>query len=92
MNLPASVTLTSDSNGSLTNDGTRTFGYDSENQLTNVMVAGSWKTEFVYDGLNRRRIVRDYGWSGGWVKTNETRLIYDGYLPIQERDRTTCRW
>jgi RHS repeat-associated protein len=87
VNLPASVTLANDSNGSLTNDGVKVLSYDAENQLTNVMVVGQWKSDFVYDGLNRRRITRDFVWqSAAWVKTNETRLIYDGYLPLQERD------
>ena len=85
-NLPSSVNLQFDANGGLTNDGRRSFVYDAENRLTNVNIAGSWKTEFVYDGLNRRRITRDYTWSGTWVRTNETRLICDGMLPIQERD------
>jgi RHS repeat-associated protein len=85
--LPTPVSLTYDANGNLTNDGLKTFGFNAENQLTNVAVAGQWKSDFVYDGLNRRRIARDYSWSGSaWVKTNETRYIYDGYLIIQERD------
>lgn len=85
--LPSSTTLSADNNGSLTNDGTRSFGYDSENQLTNIIVSGQWKSEFVYDGLNRRRIARDYTWNGSaWIKTNEVRYIYDGGLLIQERD------
>jgi len=29
-----------DANGNLTNDGVKVFGYDAENQLTNVTVAG----------------------------------------------------
>jgi RHS repeat-associated protein len=87
LNLPTNVSLASDANGNLTNDGMRTFGYDSENQLTNVMVAGQWRSSFVYDGLNRRRIARDYTWSSGsWVQTNEVHYIYDGYLVIQERN------
>jgi RHS repeat-associated protein len=86
VNLPESVNLRFDSNGNLTNDGTRSFVYDAENQLTNVYVSTQWKSEFVYDGLGRRRIARDYAWSGTWVKTNETRYIYDGMLPVQERD------
>jgi RHS repeat-associated protein len=85
-NLPSSVGLNFDNNGNLTNDGTKTLSYDSENQLTNVTVTGSYRSDFVYDGLNRRRIERDYSWNGNWIKTNETRFIYDGYLPIQERD------
>ncbi len=87
VNLPVTVPFAYDLNGNLTNDGLRNFSYDFENRLTTNWVAGQWKTEFVYDGLGRRRITRDYGWTGSaWVKTNETRLIYDGLLPIQERD------
>ena len=86
LNLPSSVTLNSDGNGNLTNNGSRAFGYDAENQLTNITLAGSWKSDFVYDGLNRRRIARDFSWqSGAWVLTNETHYIYDGRLLIQER-------
>jgi RHS repeat-associated protein len=87
LNLPSSVSLNSDGNGSLTNDGTLLFAYNTENQLTNMTLAGVWKSDFVYDGLNRRRIERDYIWQGGsWASTNETRFIYDGYLLLQERD------
>jgi RHS repeat-associated protein len=86
-NLPTSVTLSYDNNGNLTNDGTRSFAYDCENQLTNVLVAGQWYSSFVYDGLNRRRIARDYSWSGSaWVLTNEVHYVYDRLLAIQERD------
>jgi RHS repeat-associated protein len=87
VNLPATVSLAYDNNGNLTNDGARSFGYDCENQLTNVYVSGLWRSDFVYDGLNRRRIERDYIWSGSaWTKTSEIHFIYDGYLLIQERD------
>jgi RHS repeat-associated protein len=87
MNLPASVALQFDANGNLTNDGTKSLSYDAENQLTNVQVAGQWREDFLYDGLNRRRITRQYAWSAGvWALTNETRFIYDGNLVIQERD------
>ena len=86
-NLPASVMLQSDANGNLTNDGTRAFAYDSENQLTNVAVAGQWQSSFVYDGLNRRRIAWDFVWqSSAWVLTNEVHYIYDGYLVVREQD------
>ncbi|MDB6065219.1 MAG: repeat protein, partial [Pedosphaera sp.] len=87
VNLPATVTMQYDLNGNLTGDGTRAFVYDAENQLTNVNVAGQWKTEFVYDGAGRRRIARDYNWQGGaWTQTNETHYVYDGMLVIQERN------
>jgi RHS repeat-associated protein len=87
VDLPASIQLQFDANGNLTNDGARSLSYDSENQLTNIMASGQWRTDLLYDGLGRRRIVRDYAWqSGAWVLTNEVRYIYDGMLPIQERD------
>ena len=87
LTLPSSINFLSDSNGNLTSDGTRVFVYNGENQLTNVYVSNLWMTQFVYDGLGRRRIERDFDWQGSaWVKTNETRFLYDGYLAIQERD------
>jgi RHS repeat-associated protein len=87
VNFPQNVNLAYDNNGNLTNDGLRTFAYDPENQLTNVFIPNQWRSDFVYDGLNRRRIERDFAWQGGqWVKTNETRYVCDSYLIIQERD------
>ncbi len=56
--------------------------------MTNVFVAGAWRSDFVYDGLGRRRITRDYAWqSGTWGSpTNEIHYIYDGNLVLQERN------
>jgi RHS repeat-associated protein len=85
--LPATVTFAYDANGNLTNDGQRVFQYDDENQLTNVFVPGQWRSEFVYDGLFRRRVRREYTWTGGaWSLTNEVRYVHDGLLVLQERD------
>jgi len=93
VNLPQSATLLYDNNGNLTNSGGASsasptiYAYDNENQLTNVMVPGQWRATYVYDGLGRRRIARDYTWkSGNWVPTNEVHYVYDGMLPVQERD------
>lgn len=87
VNLPQSATLLYDANGNLTNDGLRSFSYDNENQLTNVMVVDQWRAAYFYDGLGRRRTARDYTWqSGDWVPTNEVHYVYDGMLPVQERD------
>ena len=86
-NLPASATLQYDANGNLTNDGLKTFGYDEENQLTNVTLTGQWREDFLYDGMGRRRITREYAWQGaGWTVTNETRYVYSGNSVIQEWD------
>ena len=86
-NLPVSVTVFYDNNGNLTNDGVRSYGFDAENQMTNATQAGVRKTDFVYDGLNRRRIMRDYVWTNAaWFKTAETCVVFDGFVPVQERD------
>jgi len=75
-----------DLNGNLTNDGTMSFGYDDENELTAVWVPNQWCSQFTYDGKMRRRIRQEYTWSGGWVPTNTVYYVYDGNMVIQERD------
>lgn len=84
--LPTPVTFLYDANGNLTNDGLRSLTFDDENQLVEVAIAGQAKADFFYDGLGRRRIARDYVWTGTWTPTNEVHYIYDGSLVIQERD------
>ena len=85
--LPVAVGFNYDLNGNLVGDGQRVLDYDDANRLVSVSVPNSYRSEFVHDGLGRRRVVRDYIWqAGAWVKTNETRYVCDGYLPIQERD------
>ncbi|MGH9461178.1 MAG: RHS repeat domain-containing protein, partial [Vicinamibacteria bacterium] len=46
-------TFTFDANGNLTGDGTRTFEWDARNQLLAITI-GTNRTEFSYDGLQRR--------------------------------------
>jgi RHS repeat-associated protein len=86
VNLPSSPTFAYDANGNLTNDSQRIFEYDFENQLTNVYVANGWRSEFKYDAFGRRRIRKEYTWSGSWVQTNEVRYVYDSRLAVHERD------
>jgi RHS repeat-associated protein len=82
-----SVSFVYDANGNLLSDGSRNFAYDDENQLISVWVANSWRSDFVYDGLMRRRIRREYSWASGiWNLKSEIRYTYDGNLVIQERD------
>jgi len=76
-----------DGNGNLTNDGTRSFAYDDENQLVQVWVSNQWLSQFTYDGQMRRRIRQEFSWQGGqWVQTNEVFYVYDGNLVLQERN------
>ena len=50
-------------------------------------VGSSSKSEFVYDGLFRRRVRKEYTWSSGaWNLACEVRYVYDGRLVLQERD------
>ena len=85
--LPVSVNLTCDLNGNLTSDGLHGYGYDCANELTSETVTNGWRNEFVYDGFGRRRVRKEYAWSGGaWAETNEVHYVYDGMNVIQERD------
>ena len=84
--LPSSATCAYDVRGNLTNDGRRVFYYDDENQLTTVLISNAWRSDFVYDGMMRRRVRKEYTWSAGaWLQTNEVRYIYDGRVVLQER-------
>ena len=87
VHLPATNTFVYDLNGNLRTNGTRVYDYDDENQLIRVTEPGTWKSEFSYDGLLRRRITKRFAWTGSaWLQTNEVRYIYNGRLVIQERD------
>ena len=75
-----------DLNGNLLTDGTRSFAYDDENQLTSVWKTNVWRDDYVYDGKMRRRIVTNSIWNASaWTPTNVTFFVYDGNLVIQER-------
>ena len=92
VNLPATAIFQYDVKGDLTSDGRRGMDYDDENQLSRITVTNSWKTEFTYDGLFRRRIRKEFAWQNGtFVPTNEVRYIYDAGLVIQERERVSPR-
>ena len=86
VSLGTNVSFHYDRNGNLTNDGTMSFGYDDENQLTQVWVPGRWASVFTYDGRMRRRIRQEYTWSGRWMLTNTVNYVYDGNAVIQERN------
>jgi RHS repeat-associated protein len=84
--LPATVNYTYDANGNLTSDGRQGYDYDDANQLMRITVTNQWKSEFVYDGAGRRRVRKEYTWSGAWTLSTETRYVYDGMLVMQERN------
>ena len=87
LNLPTANPLNYDRNGNLTNDGTKAYGWDAENQMTNVTLAGVWKKDLVFDGLNRLRIKKEFAWNGSsWTQTNELRFIWDGNAIVQIRN------
>ena len=87
VNLPATVNYAYDLNGNMLTNGSEVMVWNDENELVTNYVAGSWKSEFVYDGKLRRRIERDYSWNGSsWVQTNEIHYIYDGDVILQQRD------
>ncbi len=85
--LPDTVAFQYDTNGNLLSDGARGFTYDDEDRLTRITLTNFWKTEFVYDGLGRKRITRESAWNGSsWTTQGETRYVYNGLLVLQERD------
>ena len=65
-----------DANGNLTSDGTSTFGYSSQNQLTSATV-GTVNSTLSYDPA-----MRLYQVAG----SSTTRFAYDGVNPIAEYD------
>jgi|SRR5580692_3437345 YD repeat-containing protein len=96
---PGNADHTYDLNGNLLNEygpvtGTnRVFLYDDENQLISVYLTNNWRSDFVYDGKFRRRIEKDFSWSGSaWTETNEIHFIYDGNVVIQERNTNNTPW
>jgi RHS repeat-associated protein len=70
--------LTYDLNGNLTNDGVKTYTWNSRNQL--VAIAGGSAASFMYDALGRRhsRVVNGVS----------TEFLYDGLNPIEQAGPT----
>jgi RHS repeat-associated protein len=77
----APKTFTHDANGNLTSDGTRSFEWDARNQLAAVTV-GTLRSEFVYDGLQRR--VRQTEKENG-VTQSDTRVLWCETAVCEER-------
>jgi hypothetical protein len=70
--------------------------YDDGNQYIEMRTdtyytsaANRFKTEWVYDGLGRVRVRKEFYWYTGyevWALSEEVRYIYDGMRVIQERN------
>jgi RHS repeat-associated protein len=69
-----------DANGNLTGDGTKTYEWDAENQLTAVKQGGNTLASFTYDG-NGRRATK----TAGGVTTT---YVYYGAQFLEERPST----
>ena len=85
INLPSSPSFAYDANGNLLWDGLKSFSYDDQDQLVTVHQAGQWRSEFSYDGLRRRRISKEYTWSGAATGS----LISNGTLTASLRNDFT---
>lgn len=77
----ATLAYTHDSEGNLLGDGTSTFEWDLRNRLT-AIVTGTHRTEFTYDGSNRR--VRVVEKDSGTV-TSDLRYVFNGLSLLEER-------
>ena len=73
--------FTYDANGNLLSDGHFTNTWNDADRLV-AWEQGGTRLEFLYDGQGRRVIKREI--SGG--TTNETRYIWDGWLPLAIQD------
>ncbi|HEX8234530.1 MAG TPA: RHS repeat-associated core domain-containing protein [Abditibacteriaceae bacterium] len=76
--------------------GGLTYSYDEANRLVQVVqrdTSGVYtkKSDFLYDGLHRKVVSREYSWiSGAWAPQSEVRRVYDGMQVVQERDSSNA--
>ena len=74
------------------NGGKTLFDYDDADRLVRIETRNGadvpvTKSEFVYDYASRKAISREFTWTAGaWVKTGETRRVFDGLDVVQERN------
>ncbi|MBL9152393.1 MAG: hypothetical protein JNK37_07910 [Verrucomicrobiales bacterium] len=95
-------TLAHDLNGNVTQEAvaggkTRVYEWDAINRLTAIQsdvvpVAGSWRTEYTYDGQSRRVRAVEKTWNpagaGSWVVASDHRYLWMGTKICQKRDAT----
>jgi RHS repeat-associated protein len=70
------VSLSYDSNGNLTGDGTNTYTWDARNHLTQITQRRTTVGSFVYDGFGRRM--------SKTISGTTTQFLYDGLNAVQE--------
>jgi RHS repeat-associated protein len=76
----SAVTLSYDSNGNLTNDGTNTLTWDSRDELTKIAAGHTTVASYAYDGFGRR--------AKAVVGTATTQYLYDFENPVAEQGAT----
>jgi RHS repeat-associated protein len=80
---PSSTTLTYDSNGNMTSDGTNTYAWDAENRLIKITYPGTGNnSQFTYDGLGH--CVDIVETSGGTV-TSTKQFVWCGNRKCESR-------
>ena len=100
---PSALTFSHDAAGNLVRqlgaDGKiRRYEWDAANRLLAIQsdetpVAGSWRTEFTYDGLSRRVKRKELTYSGSaWTQTEAVAYLWVGSEICQKRDTAgaTC--
>nr|WP_320133180.1 LamG-like jellyroll fold domain-containing protein [uncultured Holophaga sp.] len=82
--------FTYDGNGNMTSDGTRSFEWDAENRLVAVVItATGHRSEFGYDGLGRRVMIRELDVVATVLtETSNKKYLWDGVEIAEERDTT----
>jgi RHS repeat-associated protein len=81
---PSSASLTYDSNGNMTSDGTNTYAWDAENRLIQVTYPGSGNnSQFTYDGFGRYVDIVETSY-GNVASTKQ--IIWCGSLKCEARN------
>jgi len=86
VNVPSgtSTSLLYDLDGNLTSDGSKTYEWDAVNRLVGINYTGTTnRTEFTYDGLNRRVKIVEKTDS---IATSTKNLVWTGQDVAEERD------
>ena len=76
-----------DLNGNMTSDGVRSYEWDAANKLTGIIYPGNGgRSQFTYDGLNRRVLLVEKDGSGTVQRTSK--FVWNGEAIAEERSST----